>query len=204
MLVRYAKTHLLPTGGYPNIYIVGGWVRDKILGVDSDIPNVNIVVEGMEATRYAASLTEYIRNYGNSLGKANTGELEADFDDEAKFLNSAEAILYDIYVEMRSLRTRQQTYAEASIAEDALFRDATINALYYSLNWKSLHDPTGKGLSDLYDKVLRPPIDATKCFENDPVRALRYIRLACSHDFTIAPEAMEVINSEWLRKALRE
>jgi poly(A) polymerase len=74
--------------------------------------------------------------------------------------------------------------------EDALRRDFTINALAYNIADFSVIDYSS-GLSDLQQRLIRPIGDPRVRFTEDPVRMLRAVRFAASHDFVIEPAAWE-------------
>ena len=74
-----------------------------------------------------------------------------------------------------------------SIEDDALRRDFTINALYYSINDFSLIDYAG-GLNDIRAGHLRLIGDPERRYREDPVRMLRAVRFACKLGFTVERE----------------
>ena len=74
--------------------------------------------------------------------------------------------------------------------EDALRRDFTINALAYNIADFSVIDYS-TGLGDLKQRLIRPIGDPRVRFTEDPVRMLRAVRFAASHDFVIEPVAWE-------------
>ncbi len=74
--------------------------------------------------------------------------------------------------------------------EDALRRDFTINALAYNIADFSVIDYS-TGLSDLQQRLIRPIGAPHVRFTEDPVRMLRAVRFAASHDFVIEPAAWE-------------
>ena len=76
--------------------------------------------------------------------------------------------------------------------EDALRRDFTINALAYNIADFTVIDYS-TGLRDLRDRIIRPIGDPAVRFTEDPVRMLRAVRFAASHDFALEPAAWEVI-----------
>ena len=76
--------------------------------------------------------------------------------------------------------------------EDALRRDFTINALAYSIADFTVIDYTD-GLSDLRQRLIRPIGDPSVRFTEDPVRMIRAVRFAASHDLTIEPATWETI-----------
>ena len=79
--------------------------------------------------------------------------------------------------------------------EDAIRRDFTVNALYVNLSSGDLLDPTGKGLSDLKNGIIRVARedDPTKVFTDDPLRILRAIRQSAQLGFMIEPKTEETI-----------
>ncbi len=74
--------------------------------------------------------------------------------------------------------------------EDAFRRDFTINALAYNIADSSVIDYT-TGLIDLKQRLIHPIGDPRVRFTEDPVRMLRAVRFAASHDFVIEPAAWE-------------
>jgi poly(A) polymerase len=76
--------------------------------------------------------------------------------------------------------------------EDALRRDFTVNALAYNIADFSIIDYTG-GIGDLHLRTIRLIGDPQKRFTEDPVRMLRAVRFAASHDFDIEPGAWETL-----------
>jgi poly(A) polymerase len=76
--------------------------------------------------------------------------------------------------------------------EDALRRDFTINALAYNIADYSVIDYS-TGLSDLNERLIRPIGDPYVRFKEDPVRMLRAIRFAASHNFAIEPATWEIL-----------
>ena len=71
-----------------------------------------------------------------------------------------------------------------TVEEDAVRRDITINALYYTIADFSIYDYTN-GIRDLQDKVIRIIGDPETRYREDPVRMLRVIRFAAKLNFDI-------------------
>jgi poly(A) polymerase len=76
--------------------------------------------------------------------------------------------------------------------EDALRRDFTINALAYNIADFSVIDYS-TGLSDLQQRLIRPIGDPYVRFTEDPVRMIRAVRFAASHNLVIEPATWEII-----------
>jgi tRNA nucleotidyltransferase/poly(A) polymerase len=79
--------------------------------------------------------------------------------------------------------------------EDAFRRDFTINALFYDIATFSLIDYVG-GLDDLRRRVIRSIGDPMQRFEEDPVRMLRAIAFAARLDFSLDPPVIEAIQRQ--------
>jgi poly(A) polymerase len=75
---------------------------------------------------------------------------------------------------------------------DALRRDFTINALAYNIADFSVIDYS-TGLSDLQQRLIRPIGDPFVRFTEDPVRMIRAVRFAASHNLVIEPVTWEII-----------
>jgi ankyrin repeat protein len=81
------------------------------------------------------------------------------------------------------------------ILEDYTSRDFTVNALYCNMDGH-IYDPTGFGLADLREKVIRSVDDSPReSFAKDPIRILRAIRLI-TKGFRLLPE-VEAAIIEW-------
>jgi poly(A) polymerase len=79
-----------------------------------------------------------------------------------------------------------------SIEDDAVRRDFTANALYYTVDDFSVRDYVG-GFEDVQARVLRLIGDPEARYREDPVRMLRAVRLSAKLGFSIDPAAAEPI-----------
>lgn len=79
-----------------------------------------------------------------------------------------------------------------SIEDDAVRRDFTANALYYTTEDFSVRDFVG-GYEDVQNRVMRLIGDPGTRYREDPVRMLRVVRFAAKLDFTIDPATAEPI-----------
>lgn len=80
-----------------------------------------------------------------------------------------------------------------NIDEDALRRDFTINALYYTTDGFRVLDFCS-GMDDLKAKKIRIIGNPIERYKEDPVRMLRAIRFAAKLDFTIEENTQEPID----------
>ena len=161
-----------------HIYIVGGAVRDRLLGrpvTDRDWVVVGATPEQMLAQGYLP------------VGR-----------DFPVFLHPKTREEYALArTERKSGRGYRgfvvQTSPDVTLEEDLARRDLTINARAASADWAktgAVFDPYG-GQRDLQAGVLR---HVTEAFREDPVRILRVARFAARFtDFSIAPETLQLM-----------
>lgn len=155
-------------------YIVGGYVRDKLLGIDSrdvDYCVVGATPEDMEARGFkqvGADFPVFLDEQGEEYALART---------ERKT-----GVGYGGF----SVETNNVT-----LEDDLSRRDLTINAMALSSD-NSVIDPFG-GKKDLENKVLR---HVSESFSEDPLRVLRVARFTAKlPDFTVADETMDLMKS---------
>lgn len=175
-----------------DVYVVGGYVRDQLLGRPcKDIDFVTVAPasahqqHGMELARLTASLihqdlqVNYFKNFGTAQFRWEGLDLE--------FVGARK--------ESYMRHSRKPIVENGTLRDDQNRRDFTINALAVSLNSASygqLIDPFG-GLGDLEKKIIRTPLNPDLTFSDDPLRMMRAIRFATQLGFTIHPETFEAI-----------
>lgn len=204
-------------GKAPNEPVVlrwaGGWVRDKLLGIQSH--DIDTAINSMTGFAFASKLREFCDKPENvekhSIGPTDIGNLHkiAQNPEKSKHLETVTTRILGFDVDFVNLR--KETYAEDSrnpqmefgtAEEDALRRDATVNALFYNLNTGEVEDLTG-GLPDMDAKLIRTPMEPFQTFMDDPLRVLRLIRFASRLTFSIDPEAERVMGDPRVLEALR-
>jgi poly(A) polymerase len=182
-------------------YLVGGFVRDSILGrVSTDI-DVVVLGSGIEfANVFAGKISNHkkakvFKNFGTAMVTyPGNPEWQVEFVGARKESYRADS--------------RKPIVENGTLQDDQNRRDFTINALAVSLNEMdlgSLIDPFG-GISDLKKKIIRTPLDPDITFSDDPLRMMRAIRFATQLDFIIEPKTLESIekNRERIRIVSRE
>ncbi len=169
---------------YP-AYIVGGYVRDRLLARPSKDIDIVCVGSGIALAEAVAKklrprprVTVYKR-FGTAMLKHNT--LEVEFVGARK-----ESYRFD---------SRKPIVEEGSLADDQNRRDFTINALAVSLNdfnYGTIIDPFD-GLEHLEQKLIKTPLEPGKTFSDDPLRMMRAIRFSTQLGFRIDEQTLEAI-----------
>jgi poly(A) polymerase len=164
-------------------YLVGGAVRDLLIGghpKDFDIAT--------EATpEQVRALFRNCRLIGRRFRLAHV-VFGREIVEVATFRANVEAL--DIQAHEVEAIVRDNVYG--TIEEDAIRRDFTANALYYSIEDFSIRDYVG-GFADVQARVLRLIGDPERRYREDPVRMLRAVRLAAKLGFEIEPSTAEPI-----------
>jgi tRNA nucleotidyltransferase (CCA-adding enzyme) len=191
----------------------GGWVRDKLLGVQSH--DIDTAINAMTGYNFSLKLKKYLEDAENlkkhSIEAKDVKKLHkiAANPEKSKHLETATTNLFQFDVDFVNLR--KETYTEDSrnpqmepgtAEEDALRRDATINALFYNLHTDVVEDFTG-GLADMQNKLIRTPLEPYTTFKDDPLRVLRLIRFASRLGFSINPEAEKYMGDSDIMEALK-
>ncbi len=209
--LREARDRFMPG---KTMRVAGGWVRDKLMGKDSD--DIDIAVSGGDGVAFANAVAMYDRETSSGrTGKAYELSLEKGGDSAGLRVGAID--IDGIKIDFVPLRT--ETYTEGSrvprmvptddYTQDAKRRDLTINAMYYNIDTGEIEDPTN-GMQDLKNKVLKTPVDPLATLTEDPLRAIRALRfLSKMNGFKLDPVLQDAIShpdihSAWERKVAFE
>ena len=170
-------------------YVVGGFVRDKLLDrpckdidvvcIGSGIALAEEVAREFDLPDHAVSV---FKNFGTAMLKVDDWELE--------FVGARK--------ESYQRDSRKPLVMEGTLEDDQNRRDFTINAMAVQLNqsnWGKLLDPFD-GISDLKSKIIRTPLEPGITFSDDPLRMMRAVRFASQLGFDIYPETFEALQKE--------
>jgi tRNA nucleotidyltransferase/poly(A) polymerase len=164
-----AITGMLGEKGQP--HLVGGAVRDAILGLGSEDLDVATALSPQEVLERASRA---------GMRTVETGIAHG----------TVLCVIDGVHVEVTSYRSPSDRTVHRpgrSIEEDLNGRDFTINALAYDLLTQKLVDPF-RGEDDLRSGILRGVGDAEARFREDPLRILRMVRFGPAAGRTIAAE----------------
>lgn len=165
-------------------YVIGGYVRDHILGRPSK--DIDVVVEG-DGTALARRVGERTGSHVAVFARFGTAMIRSSEGEEVEFVGARK--------ESYSKDSRKPNVSRGTLRDDQLRRDFTINALSFSLQQEDMgtvYDPFN-GLEDLRLGLIRTPLDPDTTFSDDPLRMVRAIRFASQLGFSIVPEALESI-----------
>ncbi|MEX0787514.1 MAG: hypothetical protein WD906_04785 [Anaerolineales bacterium] len=157
-----------------DIWLVGGAVRESLLG------------------RHTGDLDFAVRGSAGAVGRRVAHDLAAAYYDLDRERGTGRVIWTDPAGRRRTLDFA--TLRGADLDADLFARDFTVNALAVPLAGPfEVMDPTG-GLGDLRRRILR--VCRESSIRDDPVRALRGVRLAVDLNFRIEPTTRDRIRSD--------
>jgi len=176
-------------------YVIGGYVRDAILGRECKDIDVVCIGSGIDLALEVAKefdLPEHavsvFKNFGTAMIKVDDWDLE--------FVGARK--------ESYNRDSRKPVVEEGTLEDDQNRRDFTINAMAVQLNqanWGKLLDPFN-GIADLSAKVIRTPLAPGITFSDDPLRMMRAVRFAAQLGFDILPETFDALKTEKDRLAI--
>lgn len=162
------------------LYIVGGFVRNSILGIyDTDIDLASkLTPEEIKSVLFG---TKYeVKEKSKKLGTVTISLGEEKWE-HATFR-------HEIYAKGGEHIPLKVEFIK-DIKEDAKRRDFTVNAIYYNILKDEFVD-FYNGFADIKKKIIRTIEQPNYVFESDGLRILRMIRLASELGFRINAETL--------------
>ena len=162
-------------------YMVGGCVRDSILGVEPKDYDITTSAKPEETISLFEKTIPTGLKHGTITVIINSTPYEVTtFRTEGTYLDNRRPSSVDFVTDIK---------------EDLSRRDFTINALAYNEN-TGLIDYFN-GVNDIKNKIIRCVGDADKRFKEDALRMLRAIRFSCQLTFDIEENTLKAIKDNY-------
>ena len=182
-------------------YLIGGFVRDKLLGRLTKDADIVCAGDGIKLAKAVAGYFEpepqvnFFKTYGTAHIKVNLSDNADAAEDGSRSVTSFDIEFVGARKESYSHHSRNPEVSPGTLEDDQNRRDFTINALAISLNEKDygrLIDPFD-GVKDLDRGIIKTPLDAKRTFSDDPLRMMRAIRFATQLKFSIEEKTWQAI-----------
>mmetsp|Transcript_10894 Transcript_10894/g.28586 ORF Transcript_10894/g.28586 Transcript_10894/m.28586 type:complete len:474 (-) Transcript_10894:455-1876(-) len=190
------------------VRVAGGWVRDKLLGLDSD--DLDIALDNMMGMQFTELIHQHLKEEGREGDASNTGLIKAN-PEQSKHLETATLRLFGQMIDFVNLRSEE--YSESSRiptirigtpSEDAYRRDFTMNALFYNVTEEKVEDLTKRGVDDLRNRLVRTPLPPHTTLLDDPLRVMRAVRFASRYAFSLDADLSKSMKEAEIKSALAE
>lgn len=169
-------------------YVVGGFVRDTLLGLPNKDIDIVVVGKGIDMAK------EFAKDIGsqnvNTYPNFGTAAVKVSKDIEVEFVGARR----ESYVR----GSRKPIVEDGTLEDDLMRRDFTINALAVCLNSGRFGEMVDlfNGQRDLVNGIIRTPVDPNITFTDDPLRMLRCIRFASRFDFKIHEDTWNALKNK--------
>ena len=157
-------------------YIVGGMVRDIMLGKIENIKDVDLTCGDASSNQLGQALVSKFT--GATYTTFNDGHGRLSFDKfDIDFSNNYNVPGIDAILAKDKIKP-------TSINKEMYSRDFTVNALLMPLNLSKVYDLTNRGMQDLNAKKIDTCLAPEITLLNDPKRISRVVYLCAKLDFT--------------------
>lgn len=163
-----------------HLYMVGGSVRDYFFHLEN-VPNSEYLPKDIDLTTDLSESQIIDRLSVGKMSNVRVHEKESVDTFGVVFVN-VDGRDYEIAPFRKDIGTadgrRPERVERASMREDAMRRDLTMNNLYYDFEKKEVFDfnPGAQGIKDIQNKVARVVGEPYERFDEDKLRVLRLIR----------------------------
>ena len=164
------------------IYLVGGAVRDAILGIETKDFDFTTNASSEDSIKMLSKNKYKTTEIGRAFGT-----IETTVEDYSIHITTYREDKYNKDSRKPEIKT------SGELETDLSRRDFTVNAIAYDINNSEIIDPHG-GLKDLSEGLIRTPDTADISFSDDPLRMLRACRFVSTHGFTPNNELFKAIS----------
>lgn len=164
------------------IYLVGGAVRDGILGIETKDFDFTTNASSEDSIKMLNKNDYKTTEIGRAFGT-----IETTVGDYSIHITTYREDKYNKDSRKPEIKT------SGELETDLSRRDFTVNAIAYDINNNEIIDPHG-GLKDLSEGLIRTPDTADISFSDDPLRMLRACRFVSTHGFTPNNELFKAIS----------
>ncbi len=165
-------------------YLIGGYIRDKILNRSTQDVDIVCVGDGIKlaqgvAKRLGVGRPQIFKRFGTAMIVYRGVDIE--------FVGARK--------ESYAVDSRNPVVSLGTLEDDQRRRDFTINAMALQISGSDegrFIDPFD-GMKDLEEGIIRTPRDPDITFSDDPLRMMRAVRFACQLDFRIHEDSFNGI-----------
>jgi len=171
------------------VYLVGGAVRDDIMGAPVD--DLDFVVDGNISA--GIDFATWLGHKFNVFQQDTNPVVYPRYGTAKLLYKGIDLEFVAPRIEKYNAGSRKPEVSDGRLVDDALRRDLTINSLMVDISTGKMLDLTGNGINDIKNGVLRTPVDPEIIFKDDPIRMLRIVRFSAKYGFPIPDDLFQNI-----------
>lgn len=166
-------------------YVVGGYVRDALMGRART--DIDITVQG-DPLEFARAVADVFRSKTVEFANFRTAMVPIG-DYQVEFVGTRREEYHE--------SSRKPIVVEGTLEDDLRRRDFTVNALAASLAGEDLGEVVDLfgGAEDIQRMILRTPLDPIVTMSDDPLRMMRAARFAAQLEFQVESSVLEAMSS---------
>jgi tRNA nucleotidyltransferase/poly(A) polymerase len=169
--------------GISTPYICGGLPRDKVM-------NREMVIEDVDITNGDSSIKELAQAVSVKFKDDDSNFKQLPDGHSQLFLNGVKFDFSTNYIQpgVKEMLEKAGMKNPIPMQQELYSRDFTCNALLMTMDLKKVIDPTGLGLTDIKDKILRTCLPSKITLGCDDKRVVRVIYMAAKLGFNVDDE----------------
>lgn len=164
------------------VMLVGGCVRDLLMGNEPN--DIDLLIDG--------DINAGI-NFANFMGKGHTVVVYPTYGTAMFHFMGEKIECVAPRKEKYKSDSRNPIVESATLKEECLRRDFTINSMYINISTNEVIDETKLGKKDIENHIIRSTSNPDIIFSDDPLRMLRAIRFSSRFGWEIENETLNGI-----------
>lgn len=180
-----------------NVYLCGGSVRDRVMNKLDKLEDIDLTTGNQKIKNLAKEIEMALSKKFNITSKQMDDGHESLFLKNIKIDFSSNFIDPSVESYLKSKGIKNPT----ELQKEMFSRDFNCNALLMDLKLNKIYDPTGKGLNDIKNKIIRTCMSTEITLKSNKNRIIRAIYLAAKLGFSVDPEIITFVanNKELLK-----
>jgi poly(A) polymerase len=196
IILHFLKEKISGTEWENKVFLVGGAVRDEIMGKsakDLDFVINGDINSGIDFSTWLSKELGIFKLNSNPVIYPKFGTAKLSLLNNKLDLPDIELEFVAPRIEKYTSGSRNPEVSGGELIDDVMRRDLTINSLMKNISNDEIIDLTGNGISDIKNGIIRTPNDSDITFKDDPLRMLRAIRFTVKYGFDISKELLQSI-----------
>lgn len=196
IVLKYLKDTIKNTEWDNKVLLVGGAVRDEIMGLkpkDLDFVINGDLNAGIDFSIWLAKKLNIFKQDSNPVVYPRFGTSKLSLKNNNLNLPDLELEFVAPRQEKYTPGDRKPDVTGGDLTDEVYRRDLTINSLLKNISNDKIIDITGNGINDIKKGIIRTTSNPDIIYSDDALRMMRTIRFSVKYGFEILPEVIDGI-----------